>query len=131
MPGSLRCTPANPKPHKNTAQEKKNIPKLSQDKKTTKTITGQKKNFQAHVLKCHHCKNPYGFEYGNPIGSWVPKPNCKVDGWLRTHTKPVNKLLIIIIVAQPVPLFLRISQLKKYSIFKQIRNNFPFFKMEL
>ena len=33
MPGSLRCTPANPKRHKNTAQEKT---------KRTKTITGQK-----------------------------------------------------------------------------------------
>ena len=36
MPGSLRCTPANPKRHKNTAQEKKDIPKLSQDKKQPK-----------------------------------------------------------------------------------------------
>ena len=40
MPGSLKCTPANPKRHKNTAQEKKH----------TKTITGQKKKIQAHVL---------------------------------------------------------------------------------
>ena len=36
MPGSLRCTPANPKRHKNTAQE-------NNQPKTTKTITGQKK----------------------------------------------------------------------------------------
>ena len=64
MPGSLRCTPANPKWHKNTAQEK-NIPKLSQDKKQPK-LSQDKKN-QAHVLKCHHCKNPYGFEYGNKV----------------------------------------------------------------
>ena len=36
--------------------------------KTTKTITRQKNlKIQAHVLKCHHCKNPYGFEYGNKV----------------------------------------------------------------
>ena len=44
MPGSLRCTPANPKRHKNTAQEKKNIPKLSQDKKQPKLSQDKKKN---------------------------------------------------------------------------------------
>ena len=65
MPGSLRCTPANPKRHKNTAQEKKHTKTIT-GQKTTKTITGQKK-IQAHVLKCHHCKNPYGFEYGNKV----------------------------------------------------------------
>ena len=66
MPGSLRCTPANPKRDKNTVQEK-NIPKLSQDKKQPKLSQDKKKNFQAHVLKCHHCKNPYGFEYDNKV----------------------------------------------------------------
>ena len=68
MPGSLRCTPANPKRHKNTLQEKKTYQNYHRTKKTTKTITGQKFFFfQAHVLKCHHCKNPYGFEYGNKV----------------------------------------------------------------
>ena len=42
MPGSLRCTPPNPKRHKNTAQEKNT--KTITGQKTTKTITGQKKN---------------------------------------------------------------------------------------
>ena len=41
MPGSLRCTPANPKRHKNTAQEKNT--KTITGQKTTKTITGPKK----------------------------------------------------------------------------------------
>ena len=43
MSGSLRCTPANPKRHKNTAQEKKHTKTIT-GQKTTKTITGQKKN---------------------------------------------------------------------------------------
>ena len=61
MPGSLRCTPANPKRHKNTTQEKKTYQNYHRTKKKLK------KKIQTHVLKCHHCKNPYGFEYGNKV----------------------------------------------------------------
>ena len=74
MPGSLRCTPANPKRHKNTAQEKKTYQNYHRTKnnqnyhrtKNNQNYHRTKKN-QAHVLKCHHCKNPDGFEYGNKV----------------------------------------------------------------
>ena len=64
MRGSLRCTPANPKRHKNTAQEKtyQNYHRTKNNQNYHRT-----KKIQAHVLKCHHCKNPYGFEYGNKV----------------------------------------------------------------
>ena len=65
MPGSLRCTPANPKRHKNTAQEKKTYQNYHRTK-NNQNYHRTKKN-QAQVLKCHHCKNPYGFEYGNKV----------------------------------------------------------------
>ena len=67
MPGSLtQPTPNGTKTqHKKKKKRKKNIPKLSHDKKQPKLSQDKKKS--GSCTQVPSCRNPYGFEYGNKV----------------------------------------------------------------